>query len=228
MTTSRRARTLIRSTLMVICLAGLVACKTPNNFLRQQGITALERGDLAQAQQRFQTAAAQDPTDWKAQYYLGSVLLEQGQPLDAQLTLEKARSLRPAHAETPDILDKLAEAIYQQNRREALVVMLDEAASEFGAVRDFLRQGDYLARIGEVDLALIAYQKAVRFAVAGDPQPYLRKAAFHEQIGDSAGAIQALRHAYHAAPNDPAVAAKLRQFGIVPGPTVALPPEHQQ
>ena len=44
-------------------------------------------------------------------------------------------------------------------------------------------------------------------------------------IGDPDAAVTALRQAYGVNPDDEMVAERLRQHGLVPGPTVALPHE---
>ncbi len=119
----------------------MTACQAPNSLLRQQGINALDANDVAQADNRFALAVKQDPTDWKSMYLLGKVRIMEGQPLEAQLLEEKAATLRPHEAETPDILDAEAEAIFLQNQPAALAAMLQSAADENGSVRDFLRQG---------------------------------------------------------------------------------------
>jgi Flp pilus assembly protein TadD len=209
--------------LMLVVL--LVGCRTPNGVLRQRGLLAMDAHNYDAAFENFRTAVNQDPTDWRAQYYFGVVLLERGYPLEAQLALEKARSLRPASPETADILDHLAEALYQQGRKENLHALVDEATEMFGTTRDFLRQAEYLAKTDEVDGAMIAYQKAVRFAAPGDATALIAMAAFYERIGDPPNAVATWRQAHRVEPNNELVAAKLRQYGIVPGPAAARQPQ---
>ena len=224
-TTAARWRTSIGAVALgAVALAALPGCQTPNAVLRQRGLVALQQGDQATACDHFAVAVRQDPTDWKAQYNLGKLLLARGRALDGQLALDKARSLRPDHPETAQIIDSLAEALFQQGRRDSLRALLDEAVKTFGTSDDFLRQGEYLTRIGEVDGAKRAYLKAARFADADDPEPYTRLAGFYEHIGDHTKAVGAWQRAYFLAPDNAEVAAKLRQYGIVPGPTVGAPP----
>jgi len=207
---------------MVVFVAG---CRTPNGVLRQRGLLAMDAHRYDAAFENFRTAVNQDPTDWRAQYLFGVVLLERGYPLESQLALEKARSLRPANPETPDILDHLAEALYQQGRHENLHALVDEATERFGTTHDFLRQAEYLAKTDEVDGAMIAYQKAVHFAEPGDATPLIEMAAFYERIGDTPSAVEAWRQAHHIEPKNELVATKLRQYGIVPGPAAARQPQ---
>lgn len=223
-TTCGRSRSfLVPAAVGAVWLMLLPGCQTPNSLLRQRGFVALQQGHQQTAHDNFAQAVKQDPTDWLAQYNLGKLLLERGQPLDAQLTLGRALSLRPDHPETAGITDSLAEALYKQDRHDSLRALLAEATRTFGSSADFLRQGDYLTRIGEVDGAKLAYLKAAQFADAADARPYVRLAEFYEQIGDGTKALGAWQRAYFLAPGDAQVADKLHQYGIVPGPTVGAP-----
>ena len=175
----------------VVFLTVLTGCKTDNSILRQRGFVALHQGNQAKAFDAFSLAVRQDPTDWRAQYQVGKLLLAQGRPLDAELTLGKALSLRPDDPETSGIIDCLAEAIYQQKRYDDLHALLADAAREFGNSADYLRQGEYLMRMGQIDDVRVAYLKAVQFADAGDAGPCIALAEFYERVGDSVKAIGA-------------------------------------
>ena len=211
--------------LLLIGIVGLAGCQPPNALLRKQGMNAYERGGIERADERFSLAVAQDPTDWKSQYYLGLVRLKQGRPHEAQLLLERALSLRAEAAETPDVIDALAESLYQQKEFVKLNALLQDSARAVGDARSYLRLGTFLGRAGDVDNAVVAYRKAIRFADDDDPAPYVALADFYESIGDRANALTALRQAYGLAPGSSRLADRLRQHGIVPGPTVALPPQ---
>ena len=223
--TEARSRSFIGTVATVaVLLAISIGCKTDNSILRQRGLAALQRNNEAAAMDAFSLAIAQDPTDWRAHYQRGKLLMKQGKPLDARLAFEQARSLRPDHAETPRLIDCTAEAMFQQERYDDLYELLDKAGEEFGRSHDFLRQADYLTRLGDMDAARIAHLKAAQFAEPGDAEPYIKLAAFYEQVGDSVKAVGAWKRAYHFAPNNTEVADKLRQHGIVPGPTLTSPP----
>lgn len=203
----------------------LAAGCVPNAMLRRQGMEAFEAGDVNWADNRFSYAVRQDATDWKSQYYLGRVRIMQNRPLEAALHLEKALSLRDHDPETQDILDALAEALYMQGQPVRLHAMLKKAVYDYGTIRDYLRQGRYLAKTGDADGAKVAYRKAAKFAPAKDPEPFLEIADYYESMGDRQNTIDALRRAYAASPGSRRISARLRQYGIVPGPTVGLPPE---
>lgn len=216
-----RGLSMVALALLLVALAG---CET-NLQIREQGHTARRQGDLAAAEAQYARAAQRDPTDPLAHYYLGLVKLEQGQPLEAQLALEKALAIKSADPEwTPRILDKLAEAIYRQNRPANLHAFLARTVRTYGSSRDYLRQAEYLAKTGDLDQAQLAYRKAAYFAPEGDATPYLAIAEFYESLNDVPNAVAALRYAYYVAPENPKVASMFRRFGVVPGPTVGQEP----
>ena len=53
---------------------------------------------------------------------------------------------------------------------------------------------------------------------------YVAAADLAERLGDEALALRRLRQAYGIEPGNQAIADRLREFGEVPGPTIALPP----
>jgi len=210
---------------MLLAIAG---CKNPPNaMLRQRGYEALDMRERERAFALFSRAVKQDPTDWKAQLYYGKILNTRGRPLDAQLALERSLVLRPNHPETPQIIDELAESLFLQHRYEQLHDLLASVASENMTVHGYLRQGEYLARMKEIDGARVAYTKAAAFAKPNDVGPYLKMVTFYKTIGDTAGEIKTLRYAHYIRPTDPGIANKLREHGIVPGPAAALNPKAQ-
>lgn len=191
---------------------------------RQRGLVAMGDGRYEVAETHFAKAADYSGTDWRSRHYLGRIYLKLDRPLDAQLQLEKAYALRANHLETGSIIDDLASALYRQKSEEMLLDLLDGATRNYGTTRDFLRKGDYLARLGHIDAARVSYQKAVRFGKANDPKPYLAYAQFNQQIGDAATEIEALRHALYLSPNNKEVRERLRHHGLIPGPTLAVKP----
>lgn len=206
-------------------LLGLGGCVN-NVVLRERGVENLRKKDYAAAAGNFQGAVDKKPTDFEAQYYLGATLLQLGRPLDAQMPLERALTLKPDNPEwTPRILDALAESLYQQKRYETLHTFLEEASLYWGTTEDFLRQGRYLEKTGDLDNALLAYRKAGLWSAPNDARPYIAMADLYEALGDRPNTLKALGMAYYSNPNDPGLPDRFRKHGIVPGPTVGIKPE---
>jgi len=203
----------------------LTGCQKTAANLREDGRLAMNRGQADAALHYTQRAVDIDPSSARSQYQLGLVHLELDQPLQAQYALEKAHALSPDNKSlTPQILDALAESLLRQDRLPNLLEFLDKQVKTYATTRDFLRQGEYLARSGDPDAARLAYRKAAYFAEPKDPEPYIAIADFYTAIGDQPNAVTALHYANYVDPGNLDVADRLRRFDIVPGPTISKAP----
>ncbi|MCC6581551.1 MAG: hypothetical protein IT440_14035 [Phycisphaeraceae bacterium] len=209
--------------LLLAAMALPLGCENYSPMRRQWGDNAMQAGDVAGAQVEYTRATELDPSDWKNQMAMGQVYAVQKRWIDSELAFEKAYSLRPNGDETPDILDGIAEAIFQQERIGDLQLMLAKATHDYGTTRDYLRQGSYLAKAKLVDEAWLAYRKAAQFAADDDISPYMAMADFAESLSDKDVAADSLRRALGIRPKDPKIASRLRHYGIVPGPSAELP-----
>ena len=199
-------------------------CET-DTLKRERAVNAYDAGDYAAAEKKLNQVMAHHPDEYRSQYWLGRTYLKQDRPLDAQLALERALTLAPR--ESPmvgNIVEALAEAMYQQGRYDQLHAFLDKTATYYGQTRDYLREADYLLKTGDIDNAKVAYRKAAYFAKNGDATPYVAIAEFYERVGDVPSAVVSLRYGYYVDPTNQEVAAGLRKFGVVPGPTIASEP----
>lgn len=223
---STKARTPLTALLLGLCMClPLLAtgCKTAVN-LRDEGVLAMNRGQNDLALDKLTQAVRKDPSSARTHYQLGRAYLALDRNIEAQYELEKAYAIRPNDPElTPGILDNLAEALLRQDETASLVAFLDKHAVN-GTTRDFLRQGKYLAKAGDPDAARVAFRKATYFADPKDPEPYIAIADFYTSIGDQPNAVTSLRYANYVAPGNLDAAERLRQFGIVPGPTITEAP----
>lgn len=210
-----------------LCLPLLTTgCQTAVD-LRNQGVVALNRGQNELALEKLTLAVERDASSARNHYQLGRAYLALNRNVQAQYELEKAYALRPNDPElTPGILDNLAEALFRQDRIENLFAFLDKQVAENASTRDYLRQGEYLAKAGDPDAARLAFRKAAYFADKNDPEPYIAIADFYISIGDQPNAVTALRYANYVDNGNLEAAERLRRFGIVPGPTVIeVPPK---
>lgn len=211
--------------LLVAAVLVIAGCSKPNSFLRKDGMDAYAAREYDTAHKSFAQAIKQNSADWKTHYYLGLIALEQDRPLDAQLSLERALSLRQEYPESAVILDALAQSLLEQSKYANLAAVLQQATDRYGRPEDYLRQGIFLGRSGDVDGAKIAFKKAIRFAPANDPTPFIELAAFYDSLGAGADALMALRQAYHVDPHNVRVHDEIRRHGMVPGPTIAVEPQ---
>jgi tetratricopeptide (TPR) repeat protein len=222
-----RKRTWPAATLLgaAVCLPLFLAgCQTATN-LREEGRLALNRGQNQLALEKISQAVDKDPSSAVSQYQLGRAYLALDRNLEAQYALEKAYALEPDDKHlTPKILDDLAEALFRQERMANLYEFLDKQVKTYGTTRDYLRKGEYLARVGDPDAARLAFRKAAYFAAPDDPEPYIAIADFYTSIGDQPNAVTALSYANYVDPGNLDVKERLNRFGIVAGPTIAKAP----
>lgn len=220
-----------RFIMLITCAAApavLAGCQAHSGALRLQAEQAIARGEYDTADRKLAIVLDRNPADWKALYWTGLIRLKQNRFLDARLLLERAYAVRDEHLETPDILDALAEAYLREPNQEKLVILLRSATQRYGAPRDYVRQGKYLARAGDVDGAEIAFVKATRFAAEDDIWTWLQAADFYEGIGDKDNALVALNHALRIEPHNLVIQRRIRtlqQPGAGAGTTVGVKPE---
>lgn len=202
----------------------MFGCHITNPTLREKALVARQNGNDDRAMQLYVKALGQIDTDWRAMEGIADINFKRENWIDAQHGYEKVISLQPENGNVPRWLDRVAECLFKQGRSAALQDMLLNANEQYGTSADFLRQANYLTKLGDMDQAQVAYRKAVHFADKTDPEPWIAMAAFYELIGDSGNAINALRHAYGINPANLSVADRLRHYGIVPGPTAGIQP----
>jgi cytochrome c-type biogenesis protein CcmH/NrfG len=209
--------------LLAVLLAGCDS-QRPLESIRTRGDLCFDRGDYQGAAREYGEIVARYPGDWEAQYMLGRSELKLQHPNEARSALEVAHSRRPAN---PDVVDALAEAMYQQDDKARLFEFLKQRADSEKTVRAWLRLGRYAAELGDPDEAAAAFDTAIRLDAGKSTEPYLQAASFSQQIGDVEAALQRLRQAYSIDPDDARVTQRIRELGEVPGPTIALPPAPQ-
>ena len=218
-------RTLHIGTMLLAALLLAAGCQTSNPELRHRGSMAYQRGEYTRAQGLYAQAVEQRPQDFQAHHGLGRTYLALDEPRRAQHAFETARVLVEDMPELRVVvLDHLAEALYQQERYDRLHAFLQDAADQYGTTRDYMRQAEYLAKMGDMDGAEAAYRKAAYFAGPNEVEPYLALASFYDSINDAQRAERALRWAYYVDPGNEEVADRLRAHQVVPGPTVAERP----
>lgn len=202
----------------------LLGCQITNPTLREKALTARQEGNTDRAIKLYSKALSQRDTDWRALEGIADIRFDQQNWIDAQHGYEKIISLQPENTQVSQWLDRVAECLFKQGRNDALQDMLRNANEQYGSSDDFLRQANYLTKVGDMDQAQVAYRKAVHFADKDNAQPWIAMAAFYELIGDKGNAIDTLRRAHAINPNNLSVADRLRHYGIVPGPAAGIQP----
>ncbi len=210
------------SLLMVAVLAG---CQRPVSELHDRAEVLIRNNRLQDAEQILIGTAKRMPASWRNSFLTGKLRLKQRRPLDAQLALQRSRAILGEGEAMPEILDLIALAMYRQGdpARDDLVAFLREAVDTYGQTTDYLRQGYYLHKLGDNDNAIIALRKGASIAEPDDPRPYVALGDFYAAIGQTEQAVQQLKYAYTLDPEDKHVHKRLRDLGVVPGPTLITP-----
>ena len=213
-----------RIALAAFCLFSF-GCLTPE-LLNERAERQLADGRLVEAEESLNLAEEKRPSNWKTQFLMGELRLAQGRPLDAQVALERAWSMRAIHPETPEILDRLAEAMLAQGSEAEgkLRRFLTEMTGQYGTPYDYVRKGVFLMRLNDADGAMTAFNQARAVGADQDIRLHLALAAFYRQIGDQRLETLSLRHALFLEPQNEDVAGRLRELGVVPGPSAELAP----
>ncbi|MCB8883467.1 BCSC C-terminal domain-containing protein [Acidisoma cellulosilytica] len=188
--------------------------EAPGAQASREGYDAYHRGDLAQAQQLFQSALTTDPKDAGATAGLGLVLLKQGRTADATTMINRAIALDPKQA--PGLRQALAGA---------------QTSGAFASAQSASRRGDLAAAEAQYR-RLLAQQPnndGIKMALAGvlsregnqsDANALLAQieqnggnlsqqaraqllAQQAANMPDAAGKIALYRSAVDAAPSDP-------------------------
>jgi len=162
-----------------------------------------------------------DPTRWYDQYALGRAATAAGDLGQARMALEIASTLRPQDGR---ITEDLASVLYRLDARDELFRLLRDRAQTTQMPNDWLLLARYAMDCDDPDTARLAVRIGIALDDDGSAAPYLLAAQIARQLGEESDARRALIIAWHANPEDEQVNTMLRDMGIVPGPTLEIPP----
>jgi tetratricopeptide (TPR) repeat protein len=107
------------------CYRDAAAAGRPDGVERELGKTLLSLRENAEAEAQFRAALARDPDDLEAQYFLGAMLVQAGNPAAGQGYLESVARHRPGLWGTYYYLGK---ARLASGQARAAIPLLQEAA----------------------------------------------------------------------------------------------------
>lgn len=191
------------------------------HHVKADGDRAFESRQYDQAAVYYAEVVDRRPGDWQAQYQYGLTLLELGRPNEARRALEIASSHRPGDK---SIRKALARAMHDQGATGDLFAYLRAEAANSRDPNAYMELARYAMEVGDMDTANQAILTAIEFDAGQSVEPYLLAADFHDQLGHTDQVIRRLRQAYGIDRMNARVNAMLREYGEVPGPTLALPP----
>src|SRR5690606_29227347 len=107
----------------------------------------------------------------------------------------------------------LARAYFETGRTDDLYRFLRGLTEARARVEDYIRLGEYAARLGDPDGAEHALLTAAKIDKGQTVAPQLALARFYRTIGDNANALKRYRMAYYLDPKDEAIARAIRELG---------------
>lgn len=190
--------------------------------LQNRAGQAEQLGDDAQALELWREYIERRPHEAMARYRLGTLLLRTGRPQDAADNLWVAHDLKPARI---DYLEALADALLQSGEQDAMFQLLRDTIDEGGLAEGHLRMARFALRAGLVDEAEESLRIAAAIVGTESDVPYRLLADLARQTGDKQREITAWRRVLWFDTADPQANARLEQLDIIPGPSIALPPD---
>lgn len=215
-----------RSTVLALLavLATFSACATEQravHMVKLSGDRALERGQYELAVSEYREVLERRPGRANAHFDLGRALLRIGKPAEARDHLEVAYTLAP---NDPEVIQALAEAMADSGAHEDMARFLRQVIEERPTVPNWIRLGNMLARVGDIDSATSALRTAATVDGGRTIEPQLALARLYRAIGDDAAALDRYRMAIYLDPANTEANNAIRAFGEIPGPSFALPP----
>ena len=196
----------------------------PLHSMREEGDKRMSVGDYAAAAAEYQQYADVQPSNADIRYKLGYCYMQVGEYRQAKESLQVAYNLEP---DNEKYIDAYAESLMRSGEHELLFAFLTKIVNERGKAADYLRMGEYAAKIGNPDDAVAALLTAAKLDGGIHAQYQLALARFYQQVGDRSHEIERLRMATYLAPNNAEVKARADALGEIMGPTWPMRPLEQ-
>lgn len=220
--TYRRAASLILSA--SLCAVTLQGCSSQTRTLpaiRSSGEYALEHNDTERAFTDFREYTERAPGSAYGHLMLGKTYLAKDMPAHAREQFELAYTNEPNN---PDVVESLAEAMYQDKEYDDLFRLLRQRLSERNEANDYLLLGKYSRLTGDSDTALTALLNAASLDKGRSVRPQLELADFYESVGKPGEAARRAKMAYFIQPESVRVRETLQRLNVPIGPNTAIMP----
>jgi Flp pilus assembly protein TadD len=210
-------------------LPGLSGCKARTlvsqsmrlGEMRASGNNAMELGDWNRAVDAYGAYIAERPHEPEVRYLMGTALLNLSRPVEAKEHMRIAYDLMPFEQK---YAEGAARALAESGRPDQLYAFLLDLADNTRSDAGLIVFGRYARQAGLVDEAERALKRAALRTGRTSPVPHKALAEFYKSVGDQKLEVERLRAAMFLDPNDVEVAARVRELGLIPGPTFALDP----
>lgn len=216
-------RTIPAAAFLSVVLALLTGCTGPRplHVVRSTADRAFSLERWEEAATNYEEFIERKPSEPEVRYRLGRSYIGMGNPKAAREHMRIACDVVPNNDQ---YIDGYAAALLGSDERDQLLNFLRTKANDRGKVSDFIRLGEYAAKVGHADEAIASLKTAARIDGGMTLPPQLALANFYGSIGEKDRQLERLRMAYFIAPGNPLVNDGIRAAGEIPGPTFALVP----
>ena len=147
---------------------------------------------------------------------------ETGRSDEALQNFRLACELEPENA---TYVEGLSQALFEAGEYADVYELLRWRTEQPGLSSDYIRLGRFAAKMGDVDEARTALRTAARLVGGRTVEPHLALADFYRSIGDSEMELVRLKMALYVDLANEQVNSRVRELGLIPGPTLAEVPE---
>ena len=226
----------MKSPALILLLAGVMAlpalvigCDTVQERLKiTPNHVLLKKGDHAYRYKRYEEAADfykqvidREPGNEQALLRYGQCMLDLGEPTKAASALHTAALASPEDAE---LVYLLARAEVESGQYDRAFRLLRARAIDNADPKAWILLAEYALQLDDPDTASNAIDRAIELDGGTSAEPYLKAADLAERLGNDTEALRRLRQAYGRDPENAEVEKRLREYGEIPGPSIALEP----
>ena len=179
-------------------------------------------GSFTEALADYQEYVSRAPTSLRGRCDVARLLVILDDPKLAREHMEIAYSLAPNREK---VVAQYCETVFLTGDLDGLMTRLRDRAEGSASVDEYLRLAHWALEMGDIDEARSALLAAARLAGDQRVEPYIALADLAERLDDPEEAVRRLRQALYVDIEDQAVQQRLRDYGYVPGPTIATQPE---
>jgi tetratricopeptide (TPR) repeat protein len=215
-------RSLLTATLLVTIVVGCADSKPPLVRLREKADYFVETRQDERAVDEYKAFLDRKPEDTEIRYKYAQALSRVNRKPEAREQFSILVDVAPTDER---FIDGYTQSLYEANALPELAAFLARMTTQRGSVRDFIRQGEFNLRAGDPDGAKTAYQTAAKLDGGRSTGPWIALADMYRGLGDLRSEKAMVERALFIAPMDPALSARYRTLGGIPGPTAGVRPE---
>ncbi|HBS28419.1 MAG TPA: hypothetical protein DEB06_02975 [Phycisphaerales bacterium] len=194
------------------------------HMVEASGDRAMVHGDPVLAASEYREVVERAPARIDARIKYAGALLKAGDHRLAREEFEKCYTLRP---NDEGVIQGLADSMVASGDSESAVQTLRTIAEEKGKPADWMRLGRLFERVNDADAAEKSYLTAARGDLGVSMEPQRALADLYRKVGKDSAALERYRMCYYLDPTSREIHSLIREFGEVPGPSIALRPTEQ-